>query len=185
MVPPAEQDQVVELGLSAAGVGDEVVCLELARGGTARVSAVPVALVQRAQLRIRRAAPDTRVHEIASTQRDREAARVAGEPLGSLDADRPAAFDEWRRVVADVHDHGRRAAPDPAIGGLACERDERVRGRLLPVQDRAGLLVERPLRLREAPDRLLEDEALLERQPARETQLAPPPVQFMLSARRR
>ena len=66
VVSGAEQDQVRELGASAVLVRDEVVCLELARGGTAGVLAVVRALVQRAYLGVGRAAPDARVDEIAS-----------------------------------------------------------------------------------------------------------------------
>ena len=40
VVSVAEQDQVDELGLAAALVGDEVVCFELARGGAAGVLAM-------------------------------------------------------------------------------------------------------------------------------------------------
>ena len=40
VVSVAEQDQVDELGLAAALVGDEVVCFELAGGGAAGVLAM-------------------------------------------------------------------------------------------------------------------------------------------------
>ena len=107
-------------------------------------------------------------------QLDREAPCVAGEPFGGLGADRPGAFEQRRRVVAEVHDQRRRAAPDRAAAAVLGECHERVGGRLLPVQDRAGLLVSRPLLLGDVPDRLFEDGALFERQPAAQTQLAPP-----------
>ena len=108
-------------------------------------------------------------------QLDREAPRVAGEPLGGLGADRPGAFEHRRRVVAEVHDQRRRATPHTALAAAVLgECHERVRGRLLPLDDATGLLVDRALLLRDVPDRLLEDGALLERQPAAQTQLAPP-----------
>jgi hypothetical protein len=43
------------------------------------------------------------------------------------------------------------------------ERDERVRGGLLPIEGGAGLLVGRALGLGDVPDLLFEDGALLER----------------------
>ena len=67
--------------------------------------------MQRAQLRVRRTAPDARVHEIAPARFDREATRVAGEPFGGLAAERPGALDKRRLVVAQMHDQRRRAAP--------------------------------------------------------------------------
>ena len=129
--------------------------------------------MQRALLRVGGAAPDARVHEVAAVGLDGEAARVAGEPLGGLDADRACAFEQRRRVVADVHDQRGRAAPDAASRGAAPgERDECVGGRLLPLERDAGRLVGGALVRGDAPDRLLERRALLERQPAAERELA-------------
>ena len=64
------------------------------------------------------------------------------------------------------------------------ECDERVGGRLLPLGHAAGLLVGGALLLGDVPDRLLEDGALLERQPAAEHSSRRPRVHVMLSARR-
>ncbi len=74
-----------------------------------------------------------------------------------------------------MHDQRRRAAPHATALAAAAlgECDERVGGRLLPVGDAACLLVGGALLLGDVPDRLLEDGALLERQPAAQTQLAP------------
>ena len=77
---------------------------------------------------------------------------------------------------------GLRLTP-PLCAAAAGECDERVGGGLLPVEDRAGLLVGRALGLGDAPDRVLEGDALLERQAPAEHELAPPRVQVMLSAR--
>ena len=76
----------------------------------------------------------------------------------------------------DMHDQRRRAAPHTTALAAAAlgECDERVGGRLLPLEDAACLLVGGALLLGDVPDRLLEDRALLERQPAAQTQLAPP-----------
>ena len=112
--------------------------------------------------------------EIAVCPFDREAARITGEPFGGLAAEWPGALDERRLVVAQMHDQRRRAAPDTTTVAAAAlgECDERVGGGLLPVGDAACLLVGGALLLGDVPDRLLEDGALLERQPAAQTQLA-------------
>ncbi len=64
------------------------------------------------------------------------------------------------------------------------ECHERVGGRLLPLDDATGLLVGRALGFGDVPDRLFEDGALLERQPAAERELAPPTRPLILNARR-
>ena len=76
-----------------------------------------------------------------------------------------------------MHDQRRRAAPAHHRARrrrLLGECDERVGGRLLPLGVAACLLVGGALLLGDVPDRLLEDRALLERQPAAEHELAPP-----------
>ena len=89
-------------------------------------------------------------------------------------------------VVAQVHDQRRRAAPHATALAAAAlgECDERVGGRLLPLEHAAGLLVGGALMLGDVPDRLLEDGALLERQPAAEHSSRRPRVHAMLRARR-
>ena len=112
--------------------------------------------------------------EVAALPLDGEAAGVAGEPLGGLGADRACAFEHRRRVVAEVHDQGGRAALHAvgAVAALPGEGDERVGGGLLPVEHDAGLLVAGALLLGDAPDGLLERGALLERQAPAEHELA-------------
>src|SRR4051794_26365996 len=74
-----------------------------------------------------------------------------------------------------MHDQGRGAAPRAAIAAAAAsEGDERIGGRLLPLEDRAGLFVAGALGLGDVPDGLLEGGALLERQAPAEYELAPP-----------
>ena len=132
-------------------------------------------LCKRALLGVGRAAPDARVHEIATAGLDGEAARVAGEPRGRLEADRAGAFEQRRRILAEVHDERRRTAPHTPAGSAALgERHERVSSGLLPVQHDAGLLVDRALFLGDAPDGLLERGALLERQSSADRELALP-----------
>ena len=60
----------------------------------------------------------------------------------------PAPSSMRRCVVAEVHDQGGGAAPHAVAGvaGLPGEGDERVGGGLLPVEDRAVLLVGGALR---------------------------------------
>ena len=108
-------------------------------------------------------------------------------PLGGLEADRPCAFEQRRGVLAEVHDHRRLAAlraAGPVAAVVAREADERVGGVLLPLEVPARLLVG-GAQLLAAPDRVLDDDALLERQPPAEHELAPATVHFMLNARRR
>ena len=66
----------------------------------------------------------------------------------------------------------RRDPPSAAVAALPRERHERVRGGLLPLEDRAALLVEGALGLGEAADGLLERGAVLERQLSAEDELA-------------
>ena len=67
VVAGAEQDEIVELGPAAMLAAIEVVRFELALSSAAGVLAVPVrALVQRPLLRVGGAAPDARMHEVAS-----------------------------------------------------------------------------------------------------------------------
>ena len=68
---------------------------------------------------------------------------------------------------------GLRLTP-PSARAWPGEGDECVGGGLLPVEAAAVVLVERALGLGDAPDGLLEDDALLERQPPAEAELAPP-----------
>jgi hypothetical protein len=59
------------------------------------------------------------------------------------------------------------------ISGIRSAGRKTNSGRLLPLEH-AGLLVECALRLGDVPDRLLEGDALLERQAPAERELAPP-----------
>ncbi len=61
----------------------------------------------------------------------------------------------------------------PATGALPGERDERVGGRLLPVEEGARLLVVGALLLGDAPDGFLEHQALVERKAPAEHELTP------------
>ncbi len=175
VVAGAEQDEVDEVRRAAKLDRDHVMRLELACGGAAGVLAVHRALAQCALLRIGGAAPDARVHEVAPLRLDREPACVAREPLGGFRADRPRALEQRRRVLAEVHDQRRRAAPHTAFHAAALpgEGDQRLSGRLLPLEHRPRLLIDRALSLGDAPDRLFEHGALLERQRAAERELAP------------
>ena len=146
--------------------------LEFTGSGAAGVLAVPRALVQRALLRVGGAATDARVHEVATLPLDDEASRIAGEPLGGLDADRAGAFELRRRVVAHMDDQRGGTAPPAARPVPVGEGDERVGGRLLPLEHDAGRLVGGALLVGDAPDRLLEGGALLERQPPADGKLA-------------
>ena len=179
-----DQDHVVEDGLAAVLPGEQVVGVEGEPRGAAGVATVPVALVERAELRVRRAACDAGVDEVAPVGLDREAAGVAGEPLGGLGADRTGALDEGRLVGGDVHDQRRAAARWPGGGTSLCERDERVGGRLLPARARCRRAC-RPLAASgDVADRLLEDDTVLEREPATDRELTVPvrPDQAQLAA---
>ena len=107
---------------------------------------------------------------------DGEVACVAGEPLGGFGADRPGAFQQRGRVVAEVHDQGGGTAPNSALAraaGVAGEGDEGVGGRLLPLQHRACLLVGGALGFGDVPDGLFEGRALLQRQAAADGEFSP------------
>ena len=177
VVAGAEQDEVVDLGLAAALEGEDVVRFELAHGGAAGVLAVAAgALVERAHLRVGRAASDARMDEIAADELDREPARVAAQPLGGLGADRSCAFEHWRgTVVAEMHDQRRRAALDAAVAaaGLGGEGDECIGGVLLPFEHGRPSSCRPRAGLGDVPDRLLQHEALLEWQAAAEASSRP------------
>ena len=193
VVAGAEQDEVRERRRATVRVVDHVVGMEFAVGGAARVLAVAAcALVERAMLGIGGTASDARVHEIIPCRLDREPAGVARESLGGLAADRAGAFEHRRLVLAEMHDQRRRTAPHTvsAAAGLLGECEERIRSGLLPLEDRAVLLVCGALELGELADGLLECGAALERQLPAEGELAaairprhpqsPAPIQLLV-----
>ena len=163
--------------------------MEFAFRGAAGVLAVPAcALVQRAHLWVGGAAGDAGVHEVASAGLDDEPAGVAAEPLGGLDADRACAFEQRRGAVSlrcTICVVGLRLTPSSLAAGLGGERDERIRAVLAPLEHRPpALLVGGAVGFGDVPDRLLERDALFERQRAAELELAPAAVQVIRNPRR-
>ena len=133
--------------------------------------------MQRAQLRVGRAAPDARVDEVAPVALDREAARVAGEPFGGLAAERPGALDERRlRRRSDARSASSRCAAHHRARRRRCwasvtsaSAADCCHSRTLPVCLSAARCC-----LAMSQIACSKIGALLERQPAAQTQLAPP-----------
>ena len=102
----------------------------------------------------------------------RRASQASRSAVSGLSGPAPSSSGGASSLTCTISVVGLRLMPPSAPPPLPGERDERIGGRLLPLEHAAGLLVDRALVLGDAPDRLLEGGALLERQAAAEAELA-------------
>ena len=104
----------------------------------------------------------------------RRASQASRSAVSGLSGPAPSSSGGASSLRCTIRVVGLRLTPPSVGAALPGERDERVRGGLLPVEHDAGLLVERALGLGDLPDGLFEGAALLERQAPAERELAPP-----------
>ena len=142
------------------------------RGGGAAAVGDGSSACAGAQLRVRGTPPDTRVwtrsRPLGLIVRRRAS---AGEPFGGLGLSGPApSMNGGGSSSSDAHQRRRAAPHTTALTAAALgECDERVGGRLLPLEDAACALVAARPPVGDVPI-AAEDLALLERQPAAQTQ---------------
>ena len=102
----------------------------------------------------------------------RRASQTSRSAVSGLRGPAPSSSGGSSRLTCTISVVGLRFTPPPCAAAPG-ERDERVRGRLLPLEDRSRPACRRALGLCDVPDCLLEGGALLERQTTTEHELAP------------